>query len=166
MHHAKKPLDLIFFPMIDCLTSDLSGVQASRTCPTVATTPAAVKAAFTKEGDLFKEKGVTFLDTFVNIGKPELFERQMWEQFGEVLGLSPEENKRAVEQGYKALDYFNNVMLRGAGSEVLEKLEREDRHRHCAAGPAVSQRSGRESRNSGRVPEAGLSRVLAGCAAD
>src|SRR5579875_2873411 len=62
--HAKKPLDIIFFPMIDCLTSDLHNVQASRACPTVATTPAAVKAAFTKEGDLFAEKGVTFLDTF------------------------------------------------------------------------------------------------------
>jgi predicted nucleotide-binding protein (sugar kinase/HSP70/actin superfamily) len=85
-----------------------------------------VKAAFTKEGDLFKEKNVTFLDTFVNISKPELLERQMWEQFSEVLGLSPEENKKAVEQGYKALDTFNNVVLRGAGREVLEKLERED----------------------------------------
>jgi predicted CoA-substrate-specific enzyme activase len=126
VHHAKKPLDLIFFPMIDCLTSDLVGVQGTRSCPTVAATPAAVKAAFTKEGDLFAEKGVTFLDTFVNISKPELLERQMWEQFGEVLGLTPEENKRAVEQGYKALDTFNNVVLRGQGREVLEKLERED----------------------------------------
>src|SRR5581483_8361839 len=58
--HAKKPLDIIFFPMIDCLTSPLQGTQASRSCPTVATTPEAVKAAFTKEGDLFAEKGVQF----------------------------------------------------------------------------------------------------------
>ncbi|MEZ5398053.1 MAG: BadF/BadG/BcrA/BcrD ATPase family protein [Bryobacteraceae bacterium] len=127
VHHAKKPMDIIFFPMIDCLTSDLSGVQGSRSCPTVATTPAAVKAAFTKEGDLFAEKGVTFLDTFVNVGKPEIFERQMWEQFADILGLSPEENARAVREGYKALDVFNNVILRGQGREVLEQLEREDR---------------------------------------
>jgi predicted CoA-substrate-specific enzyme activase len=127
VHHAKKPLDIIFFPMIDCLTSELSHVQASRSCPTVAATPAAVKAAFTKEGDLFKEKGVTFLDTFVNISKPDLFERQMFEQFKDILGLSPEENARAVREGYKALHYFNNVTLRGAAREVLEQLEREDR---------------------------------------
>jgi predicted CoA-substrate-specific enzyme activase len=127
VHHSKKPLDIIFFPMIDCLTSDLVGVQGTRSCPTVATTPEAVKAAFTKEGDLFAEKGVTFLDTFVNISKPELFERQMWEQFGEILGLSPEENKRAVQQGYKSLDHFNNVVLRGPAREVIEQLEREDR---------------------------------------
>jgi predicted CoA-substrate-specific enzyme activase len=126
-HHAKRPLDLIFFPMIDCLTSDLSHVQASRSCPTVATTPSAVKAAFTKEGDLFAEKGVRFLDTFVNISKPDVFERQMWEEFRDILGLTPEENARAIREGYKALDSFANVALRGAGREVLEMLEREDK---------------------------------------
>src|SRR5947199_4510995 len=125
--HAKKPLDIIFFPMIDCLTSRLSDVQASRTCPTVATTPAAVKAAFTKEGDLFKEKGIRFMDTFVNLSKPDLLERQMFEEFQDILGLTPEENKRAVEQGYRALNYFDNVTMRGAAREVLDQLEREDR---------------------------------------
>jgi len=127
VHHEKKPLDVIFFPMIDCLTSDLSGTQGSRSCPTVATTPAAVKAAFTKEGDLFREKGVLFLDTFVNVGKPDVFERQMWLEFKDLLGLSPEENARAVQEGYKALDEFNNVTLRGAGRELLARLEREQR---------------------------------------
>ena len=102
-------------------------MQASRSCPTVAATPEAVKAAFTKEGDLFAEKGVRFLDTFVNIAKPDLFERQMFEEFKDILGLSPEENTRAVDEGYRALDYFNNVILRGAAREVLEQLEREDR---------------------------------------
>ena len=125
--HAKKPLDIIFFPMIDCLTTDLHNVQASRTCPTVATTPAAVKAAFVKEGNLFAEKGVRFMDTFVNLSNPELLERQMYEEFKDILGLSPEENKRAIEQGYRALSYFDNVTMRGAAREVLEQLEREDR---------------------------------------
>ena len=125
--HAKKPLDIIFFPMIDCLTTTLYKPQASRSCPTVATTPEAVKAAFTKEGDLFAEKGVQFLDTFVNLSKPDLFERQMYEQFKDILGLTPEENKRAVEQGYRSLAYFDNVTMRGAAREVLEQLEREDR---------------------------------------
>ncbi len=125
--HAKKPLDIIFFPMIDCLTSDLQGMQASRSCPTVATTPAAVKAAFTKEGDLFKEKGVRFMDTFVNLSKPDVFERQMFEEFKDILGLSAEENARAIQEGYRALDYYNNVTIRGEAREVLEQLEREDR---------------------------------------
>src|SRR6185312_14732756 len=75
--HLRQPLDLIFFPMIDCLSSTLHGTQGSRACPTVTATPAAVKAAFTKEGDLFAENGVLFLDTFLNISRPELLERQM-----------------------------------------------------------------------------------------
>jgi predicted CoA-substrate-specific enzyme activase len=125
--HAKKKLDYIFFPMIDCLTSDLVNTQSARSCPTVAATPAAVKAAFTKEGDIFKEKGVVFLDTFVNIGKPDVLERQMFQQFQDILGLSPEENHRAIEAGYRALDHFNNVVQRGQGREVLEMLEREDK---------------------------------------
>src|SRR5579871_3981992 len=125
--HAKKPLDIIFFPMIDCLTSDLHSVQASRSCPTVATTPEAVKAAFTKEGDLFAEKGVLFLDTFVNLSKPEILERQLFEQFKDIFGLSPEENKRAMDEGYRALLAFENVAMRGEARAVLEQLEREDR---------------------------------------
>ena len=126
-HHAKKPLDIIFFPMIDCLTSELKCTQASRSCPTVATTPEAVKAAFIKEGDLFAEKGIRFLDTFVNISKPDVFERQMFEEFKDILGLTPEENARAIAEGFKALDYFNNVTLRGAAREVLDQLETENR---------------------------------------
>jgi predicted CoA-substrate-specific enzyme activase len=126
-HHARKPLDYIFFPVIDDLTSDLACTQANRSCPTVASTPESVKAAFTKEGDLFKEKGVEYLDTFVNIAQRSLFERQMFNAFKDVFGLSPEENARAIEQGYQALDRFNNVTLRGAAREVLERLEREDR---------------------------------------
>ena len=86
-----------------------------------------MKAAFIKEGDLFKEKGIRFLDTFVNLSKPDLFERQMFEEFQDILGLTPEENKRAVDQGYRSLNYFDNVTMRGAARDVLDQLEREDR---------------------------------------
>ena len=127
VHHPKKKLDYVFFPMIDCLTSDLKYTQGSRSCPTVASTPEAVKAAFTKEGNVFKEKGVVFLDTFVNIGQPKTLERQLFEQFHQILGLSPEENHRAVQEGYRALDHFDNAVLRGSAREVLEQLERDDK---------------------------------------
>ena len=126
-HHKKKPLDIIFFPMIDCLPSDLVGTQGCRACPTVSTTPAAVKAAFTKEGDLFAEVGTQLFDTFVNLSEPQLFERQMYEQFKEVFGLSEAENRRAVEAGYKALDQYQNIMLRGSGRKIIDQLEVENR---------------------------------------
>ncbi len=127
VQHKKKPLNIIFFPMIDCLTTDLVNAQASRACPTVTATPEAVKAAFTKEGDLFAQMGVKFYDTFVNLTEPKLFATQMYEQFKDDLGLSVEENQRAIDEAYKALKVYNNVVQRGTAREVLRKLEEEDK---------------------------------------
>ncbi|MFH1277493.1 MAG: BadF/BadG/BcrA/BcrD ATPase family protein [Candidatus Eisenbacteria bacterium] len=127
VHHAKKPLDWIFFPMIDDLPGEFSGCRGHRACPTVTATPEAVKAAFTKEGDLFAEAGVRYLDTFVNPGEPELFERQMHTEFRDLLGLTPAENRRAVEAGYGALDRFVNEIRRGEARRILRQLEEEER---------------------------------------
>jgi predicted CoA-substrate-specific enzyme activase len=127
VHHKKKPLDIIFCPMIDDLPSDLQFAQAHRSCPTVATTPEAVKAAFTKEGDIFKENNILFLDTFVNPGKPALLSKQLYDEFVEIFGLSWEENQRAVRAGLKAQDEFQNKVLRAQGREVLKRLQAEDR---------------------------------------
>ena len=126
VHHKKKPLNVIFFPMIDCLISPLVNTLGRRSCPTVSTTPEATKAAFIKEGDLFKEMGVTFVDTFVNTSEKRHFERQMYNQFRDILGLSEEENHRAIQEAYRALDRYNEDLL-GAGRKVLDELEAEDR---------------------------------------
>ncbi|MDP6778616.1 MAG: BadF/BadG/BcrA/BcrD ATPase family protein, partial [Candidatus Latescibacteria bacterium] len=126
VHHKKRPLDLIFFPMIDDLLSDLVNTQDSRTCPTVATTPEAVKAAFVKEGDLFAQLGVAFLNTFVNPGKPFLFERQMLEAFKDVLGLSQRENALAVREAYRALEAYDEA-LRREGRKTLDMLDHDRR---------------------------------------
>ncbi|MGA2075129.1 MAG: BadF/BadG/BcrA/BcrD ATPase family protein [Terriglobia bacterium] len=125
--HKKKPLDIIFCPMIDDLPSDLPYAQSHRSCPTVATTPESIKAAFIKEGDIFKENNILFLDTFVNPGKPELLAKQLYDQFVDILGVSWEENLRAVQAGLKAQEEFMNKILRAQGREVLKKLEAEDR---------------------------------------
>ncbi|HTV56629.1 MAG TPA: BadF/BadG/BcrA/BcrD ATPase family protein [Terriglobia bacterium] len=127
VHHKKKPLDIIFCPMIDDLQSDLKFAQDHRACPTVATTPEAVKAAFTKEGDIFKENKILFLDTFVNPSTPTLLAKQLYDEFVDILGLSMEENLRAVDEGYKAQDKFINGALRDQGREILKQLEAEDR---------------------------------------
>ncbi|HEU0174158.1 MAG TPA: BadF/BadG/BcrA/BcrD ATPase family protein [Blastocatellia bacterium] len=127
VHHKKKPLDLIFFPMIDALPSELVNTQSNRACPTVTATPEAVKAAFTKEGDLFAQNGIRYLDPLLNLDQPRFLEKQMFEAFKDILGLTREENTRAIEEGYKALDIFYNVILRGQAREVLNQLEAEDR---------------------------------------
>ena len=127
VHHKKKPLDIIFFPMIDDLPSDLPYAQAHRACPTVTTTPEAVKAAFSKEADIFKENHIVFLDTFVNPLNATLLAKQLYDEFKDIFGLSWEENSRAVQEGVKAQEQFQNGILREQGREILNKLEAEER---------------------------------------
>lgn len=124
--HEKKPLDAIFFPMIDDLKSELKKIQDCRACPTVTATPEAVKAAFIKEGDLFAKKGIRYMCPVVNVAQPHLFARQMFAAWKDILGVSEKENQRAVEAGFKALDEFVDGTRREA-REVLEELERENK---------------------------------------
>ena len=124
--HARNPLDVIFFPMIDDLPSIMVDTHDFLVCPTITATPEVVKAAFVKEGNLFEKKGITFLNTFVNIGRPTLFERQLYHQFKDILGLSKGEHARAIQAGYAALDKFNKRMLSKAKA-TLKRLEKENR---------------------------------------
>ena len=124
--HAKKPLNTIFFPMIDTLHQPLKNCSGSNACPTVTATPNAVKAAFTKEGDIFKENGISYLDPILNIHDPKMFGLQMFQTWAPILGVSEDENERAVEVAYKASDDFERSM-RQRTREVLDALERENR---------------------------------------
>ena len=112
--------------MIDTLHQPLKNCSGSNACPTVTATPNAVKAAFTKEGDVFQENGIQYLDPILNIDDPKLFGLQMVQTWGPILGLSEEENERAVDVAYKALEDFDRSM-RSRSREVLDTLERENR---------------------------------------
>jgi predicted nucleotide-binding protein (sugar kinase/HSP70/actin superfamily) len=71
--------------------------------------------------------GIQYLNPIVNVDQPRLLEKQMFDSMKDVLGLTQEENHRAIEEGYKALDNFYNVVLRGEARKVLDQLEAEDR---------------------------------------
>jgi predicted CoA-substrate-specific enzyme activase len=124
--HAKKPLNAIFFPMYDVLHTHLLNVVANNACPTVTATPETVKAAFTKESDVFAEHNVKYIDPILNFSDRKLFSYQMLQAFQPVLGLSQDENDRAVEEGFKALKEYETG-IRKRAREVLDQLEREDR---------------------------------------
>jgi activator of 2-hydroxyglutaryl-CoA dehydratase/predicted nucleotide-binding protein (sugar kinase/HSP70/actin superfamily) len=124
--HAKKPLDVIFFPMIDTMHQPLKNCTGSNACPTVTATPNAVKAAFTKESDVFKENGINYLDPILNLHDLKMLGLQMFQTWGPILGLSEEENQRALEAGFKAFEDFDRSM-RQRCREVLDTLERENR---------------------------------------
>lgn len=124
--HTRKPLQCIFLPMFDVLCSPLVRTRACNACPTVAITPETVEAAYTKEIDLFAQKGITYLHPMVNLSDRRLFARQMFSAWGPVLGLSEAENERAIDVGFRALETYETSMRKRA-REVLNMLERENR---------------------------------------
>ncbi len=124
--HAKRPLTHIFFPMVDAFPTFLDGVQASKACPTVVATAEATHAAFIKEGDAFRERGIVFKKTFLNLDEPLLCARQMYQDWKDELGLTPEESRHAVRQGLAALE-AHEAELRRRARATLEQLEREQR---------------------------------------
>jgi len=123
---AKKPLDAVFFPMIDVLHTPLVNLTGSNACPTVTACPETVKAAFTKENDVFAEHHVRYINPVLNFQDRKLFTHQMFTALEDLLGLSPEENGRAVAAGFQALEEYESGIRRQA-REVLDQLEREDR---------------------------------------
>src|SRR5207245_1876288 len=63
---ARKQFNVIFFPMFDVLSSPLVKLTGSNACPTVTATPETVKAAYTKENNVFAEHGIGI----VMLGRP------------------------------------------------------------------------------------------------
>jgi activator of 2-hydroxyglutaryl-CoA dehydratase/predicted nucleotide-binding protein (sugar kinase/HSP70/actin superfamily) len=124
--HRKKPLNSIFFPMYDVLHSSLVKIVGANACPTVTATPETVKAAFTKENDFFAENNLKYIDPVLNFADRKLFAFQMLQAWQSELGLSSEENDRAVEAGFEALKNYETDIKRRA-RQTLDQLEREDR---------------------------------------
>ena len=124
--HAHKPLHAIFLPMFDVLCSPLVRTRACNACPTAAVTPETVEAAYTKEIDIFAQYGIQYLHPLVNLSDRKLFARQMFRCWEPLLGLSEEENERAVEAGYAALQEYESI-IRKRAREALDMLVRENR---------------------------------------
>lgn len=108
------------------MPSDLEFAQAHNSCPTITATIEAAKAAFTKEGDLFKEFGVEYLCPFVQLFNEQLTVSQMYDCFKDILGLTEEENRKAVKEGYIAYYKFMNG-LKDESKHILDMLEKENR---------------------------------------
>lgn len=125
-HHSKKPLDLIFFPAITHIPTFVENVMDTACCPIVAGTPKVIGAAFTKETDYFTSRQIRYLDPTVTLSEPLLLKSQMFDCFAEHLQISEDENNFAVDQAYKALQFFDEHMQQ-KGRELLEAVVAEDR---------------------------------------
>jgi len=124
--HSSKPLQVIFFPMFDVLASPLVNTKGHNACPTVQVTPETVEAAYTKETDLFAERGIRYVHPLVNLSDRRLFARQMFQAWAPILGLSQTENERAIEIGFRELGKFESS-IRCRAREVLDQLEAQDK---------------------------------------
>jgi activator of 2-hydroxyglutaryl-CoA dehydratase/predicted nucleotide-binding protein (sugar kinase/HSP70/actin superfamily) len=154
--HKKKPLDAIFFPMYDVLHTPLVNITGSNACPTVTATPNAVRAAFTKENDIFAENGISYIDPILNLQDESMCADQMLKAWTPLLGLTRAENERAVRVGFETLCAYEGEIRRQA-RETLDQLEREDRIGIVMLGRVYHHDPG----DPGRVPEAGLPDLFA-----
>ena len=125
-HHPSKKLDVIFFPTITHIPSFLENVSDHASCPIAAGTPNVMKAAFTKEQDFFKQRGILYKDEAVNFAEQRLMKRQLFEAWGEFLQITEDENDHAVDQGFSALRSFDED-LQEKGKVILEQAEEENR---------------------------------------
>ncbi|MBX7148331.1 CoA activase [bacterium] len=125
-HTAEKPLHYIFFPVLTHVPSFLEDVVDTASCPIVAGTPEVMKAAFTKENNFFKERGITYLSTALTLNEPTLFKKQMFEAFQHILDITEDESDFAVNQGWKGLKMHEDELTK-KGREVLDWAEANDK---------------------------------------
>jgi predicted nucleotide-binding protein (sugar kinase/HSP70/actin superfamily) len=119
---TRHKLDLIFFPMIDVVTTLLTECDNSNACPAGSATPEAVKSAFSLSRDLFKEHQITYVHPLVNLADRELFALQMFECWKDILGLDWQENTRSVASAFAAQQSFES-RLRDDSRRLLDKIE-------------------------------------------
>ncbi len=124
--HEQKPLHFIFFPCITHIPNDVRNVMDLTSCPIVAGAPNVSKAVFTKEKNLFAEKGVAYLDPAVTFTEPNLMKKQLYEALKDHLRITEDESDFSVEQGWIAMQLFDADMQE-RGRVILERVEKENR---------------------------------------
>ncbi len=125
-HTEAKPLQYIFFPILTHVPSFGENVMDKASCPIVAGAPEVMKAAFTKEVDFFKQRGIEYLDPALTFGEPNLTARRMFATWASRLGITEDESDHAHRQAMAALDAFDRD-LQDKGRAILETVEAEGR---------------------------------------
>jgi activator of 2-hydroxyglutaryl-CoA dehydratase/predicted nucleotide-binding protein (sugar kinase/HSP70/actin superfamily) len=122
----KGPLDYIYYPCMTNMPTWITNTIDTWSCPIVAGSPNVVKAAFTKETDFFAKAGIEFIDDAIAFNEVNLLKRRLFDVWGPRLGVTEDESDWAVDEGFKALENFDNLM-QTKGREILEQVERENR---------------------------------------
>ena len=124
----KRKIDILLSPMIRSLPSFLNGhVAKSLSCPRVMAAPENIKAGFLKEEDVFAAQGIKHITPMVDLAEPSLVPKQIYTAFKDAIpDVTMPELRRAVAEGYAALDAFN-TSVRSKGRDILQWCARNDR---------------------------------------
>lgn len=120
---SKKKIDLLYYPTLINLKDNFVNTTGSCVCPTVQSASNVCKAAFTKETDEFSKRDIQYVDNALNFLEPNLIVKQLYETFKNHFSLGKEENKLAVDAGFKALeDYYDEIkkIARGALQKIIK----------------------------------------------
>ena len=139
---SRRKLDLIFFPMIDTLTTTLEDCRGSNACPAGAATPEAVQSAFSLSRNLFEEHNITYVHPLVNLADRELFALQMFECWKDILGLDWQENARAIDAAYAAQQRYENGLRERIAPDSWTSLRVNGRSAWlCSDAPIITIRA-------------------------
>ncbi len=119
-----KP-DIIFFPIIQNMRTELVNTVDDLACPVVSITPEVIKAAYTQEGDIFAQNDIRYLAPAYDMANWPLFEHQIYDSFRDILGLTEDENREAVQIALDSWRKFYDATLRSEARQVLDCLEEE-----------------------------------------
>jgi predicted nucleotide-binding protein (sugar kinase/HSP70/actin superfamily) len=124
--HKEHPLNAIFFPILTHVPSFVKHALDHTSCPIVAGTPDVMKAAFTKEQDYFKTRGIKYFDPALTFAEPVLTKQRLFETWRDELGITEDENDFAVKEAFAALERFDQDVQK-QGKAVLDQVEAENR---------------------------------------
>jgi predicted CoA-substrate-specific enzyme activase len=122
----REEVTRICVPIVTHLESHLDATLGSNACVIQMGTPEVIEAAFTRERDYFRGRGIEYWKPLVKMDRPEETVDQLYGYFRERLDVTAAENRWAVEQGYAAQRRYVES-LRTEGGKLIDWLVENDR---------------------------------------
>jgi len=109
-----KGADFIWFGAINEIKGYVKHTLGYTACPIISGTPSVIKAAFTKEENLFKKHNTVFIDNTLTFSNIELLKNQLYNSWRDYLKITKDENDFAVDFALKyQKELFKNFEQRG-----------------------------------------------------
>ena len=121
----KRPLNFIYFPVKTFIPGFITDTHNNGVCPVVAGTPNVMRAAFTKELDFFTTRGIEYVDDPINMEERNFLLKNLFDTWGERLGITQDESDFACAQAFEALEAFD-LDVQHKGRAILDTVEAEN----------------------------------------